>query len=596
MGEAHVVGGGRADRVGAKTPRADGKTDEVFSLSLSPGPKTPKISSMEIRATAGPGGRWNTVGAMRGASFMGIADAKRPTTILNKGGRGLKLDPLKHSHLLLYVNDDGKFRDPERKLELRVFHVNGSSWSVPVQAATPDRERASPVQDPDAPVRMSALVEGISNYDAVGLSKQIKSDDKADGLFLLTVEAVKKEIVAIRISTMRGGGPVWDTVPGTGNGAIGVALSSKPAKLLNSRDGTIRIGVENRVDLNLYVGDDGSIAAGKTKYRVSVTFSDGQIAWCPVEKPSPIATKKEGAPAEPAVKDASNPAELSVNFLATWLGFAPTDAVGKQPGLRPDNTADAVFGLEIEVQPKGVITGVEIQSLVDPGRRWSTGHVASNAWGLAVAYQDAPKTLLNRPEGGLNIPIEGRRRFYVYGADPGDLPVTSQTLRMIVHFSDGQSFQQLLQRPSGPSSTAAPGTQDHTRAAGLITCEFRGFVSDLVNSSARPGKDGYLDGTFIAKIKIRDKTIARIDLKGPAGKVRWSSHPTTKQSLLGVAPYPKIYSLAKVGKKSLDVQVSGHRTLYLYAADNGLLSDPNSRLTLTVTFTDNSQLSTMVIK
>jgi hypothetical protein len=83
---------------------------------------------------------------------------------------------------------------------------------------------------------------------------------------------------------------------------------------------------------------------------------------------------------------------------------------------------------------------------------------------------------------------------------------------------------------------------------------------------------------------------------GPDGNVRWSSEPKAPAMFLGVALYPKIYQLINVKSGPLNTPVSGRRTLYLYAADNGLLSDPKSKLTVTVVFSDKSSLSTDVIK
>jgi hypothetical protein len=341
------------------------------------------------------------------------------------------------------------------------------------------------------------------------------------------------------------------------------------------------------VELNLYVADNGSIVGGKTSYRISVKFSDGGLSWCPVEKAS--------APA-PTAPEGSAPAPPKVNFLGSWLGFVSTDAVGQYPGLKPDGKADAVFGLDIEVSPKNTITGIEINSMDIPPRKWSTNPSDAGAWGMAVAYQNAPDRLLNQPDGSVRIGIEGRVQFYLYVADPGDLANAVNRLRAVVHLADGSSYQQFIRRPTATTSTVAPGTEEPPRAKGIITCEFRGFVADLVNTSTRPGKDGYLDGTFIMKLQVDEKSLAKIEIKGTEGSVRWSSDPKAPAMFLGVALYPKIYKLVNEKGGMMQVPIAGRRTLYLYAADNGLLSDPASVLTVIVTFTDKTTLTTEVIK
>jgi hypothetical protein len=215
-----------------------------------------------------------------------------------------------------------------------------------------------------------------------------------------------------------------------------------------------------------------------------------------------------------------------------------------------------------------------------------------------VAYQGAPKILLNRSDGTVRIPVGSREQFYLYAADPGDLGISTQRFRMIVQLDDGSAFQQFVRRPVATTHTVVPGTKPTgpPRAKGLMTCEFLGFIPDLVNTSTRPGKDGYLDGTFRLKIKVDNKQVTRIVIKGPDGAIRWASKPKAPVMFLGVALYPKIYNLVNLKGQALSIPISGRKTIYLYAADNGLLSDPNSRLTVEVDFSDKTTLSAEVIK
>ena len=264
--------------------------------------------------------------------------------------------------------------------------------------------------------------------------------------------------------------------------------------------------------------------------------------------------------------------------------------------MKPDSKADAVFGLDIDVQPKNIITGIEINNISGPPKKWGTGGATPGAWGLGVAYQTAPTALLNKPDGSIRIPIEGRVQFYLYAADPGDLVESNQHLRIIVHFADGSSFQQFVHKSPSTTSSVIPESEPSSRAKGIISSEFRGFIADLVNTSTKPGKDGYLDGTFITKLQVDEKKISRIELLGPDTNVKWSTDPKAPVMFLGVALYPKIYQLVDSKGGPLNLPVSGRKTIYLYAADNGLLSDPKTRLSLRVTFSDMTTLSTDVIK
>jgi len=451
---------------------------------------------------------------------------------------------------------------------------------------SPRRPEAAEPRSGVFPVRMSAVLKGTSNYDAVGPGKTLAGDDKPDGLFVLSVQAQDKEITAIEIRNTDGVQSVWDTVPGSNHGAIGVATAEDPVRLLNRKDGSVAIRIKDRMDLNLYVADNGAIEGGKTNYKISVTFSDGGVSWAPVQKAAQPSPERSSEPAGAITK---------VNFLGTFMGFASTDAVGRYSGLKPDGVADAVFGLDIEVSPKSFITGVEIGNIDGAGRKWSTTG-AADSWGLAVAYQTAPTAILNKTDGSVRIPIDGRAQFYVYVADPGDISTTHQRMRIIVHLADGLSYQQIVRRPPATTATVVPGADEAPRAKGVITCEFRGFIYDLVNTSNRPGKDGYLDGTFIMKIEVDNKKLAKIEISGNDGVVRWSSEGKAPAMFLGVALYPKIYTFINEKGGFMQTPLSGRRTLYLYAADNGMLSDPKAALTVTVTFSDKTSLSAEIVK
>jgi hypothetical protein len=445
---------------------------------------------------------------------------------------------------------------------------------------------AGPPRSGDFTVRMSAVLKGTSSYDAVGPGKTLAGDDKPDGLFILSIQAQDKDITAIEIRNTDGAQSVWDTVPSSSHSPIGVATVGDPVRLLNRKDGSISIKVKDRTDLNLYVADNGTIQGGKTNYRISVTLSDGGVSWAPVQR---AAQPSADRPSEPTAETSK------VNFLGRFKGYWPRDAVGPYAALKPDGVADAVFDLDIEVAPKNFITGIEIGNIDGTGRTWSTTG-AQDTWGLAVAYQTAPTAILNRPDGSVRVPIDGRAQFYLYVADPGDLSTTHHRMRIIVHLADGSSYQQPVRR-LGTTTTVVPGLDEPPKAKGAVTCQFRGFMQDFVNTSNRPGKDGYQDGTFMLKIDVDDKKLAKVEISGSDGVVRWSSEGKAPAMFLGVALYPKMYTLVNEKGGLMQIPFSGRlRTLYLYAADNGMLSDLKTPLSVTVTFSDKSSLSTEVIK
>ncbi len=589
IGACSFLGVKKTDRVGKTKPEPDGVPDAVFSLTFSTPLADKRIEEIEVIAS-NPSKSWTSHLENHNSDYLGIALAKNPSDILNRKEGELKSRPLSDQNLLLFMTDDGKFSKQDRKYQVRVKFADGSTFNKQVQEEAGVSQTAGTPGQTVYPVRMSAYLKGISNYDAVGFGKKIEGDNKPDGLFELKLETKDREISAIEIRNIDGEKAVWDTVPTSNNPPIGVALKNEPTRLINEPDGSLKLVVKDKVDLNLYVADSGAIEGGKTDFRVNVAFSDGQIYWTKAEK-SPLSDKESSE--ETA---ASGGQGTKVNFLGEWLGFFPTDAVGPYPEIKPDGKPDSVFGLDIDVNPKNTITGIEINSVTGVVRKWGTFGTSAGAWGLAVAYQRAPTALLNKPDGSISIPIEGRTQFYLYAYDPGDLARTNQNLRIIVRLADGSYYQQMVKKGLATTSTVAPEVDTGPKAKGLITCEFRGFLADLVNTSTRPGKDGYLDGTFIMKLQVEDKKLQRVDLLGPDGVVRWSSEPKAPEMFLGVALYPKIYQLINVKGGPLNTLVTGRRTIYLYAADNGLLSDPKSRLTVNAVFGDKTSLSTEVVK
>ncbi len=587
-GVSSFLGVKKMDRVGKSKPQPDGVPDAVFSMSFSTPLADKKIEEIEIKSS-NPSKMWTSNIGETNSDFLGVALAKSPSDILNRKEGELKSRTLNDQNLLFFVTDDGLFSKESRNYQIRVVFTDGEVFSSKViEDSTPTAAPGTSSQGV-YPVRMSAFLKGISNYDAVGPDKKIEGDNKPDGLFVLTLETKDREITAIEIKNIEGETASWDTIPNSGNPPIGVALTSDPTKLVNELDGSVKIRVKDKIDLNLYIADKGVVERGKTDFRINVAFSDGQIYWARVEKVSDV---DKGSP-EPSGSETS---KNQVNFLGEWLGFFPTDAVGPYPEIKPDGKPDAVFGLDIDVNPKNTITGVEINSVTGIARKWGTSGTSPGAWGLAVAYQRAPTALLNKPDGSISIPIDGRTQFYIYASDPGDLAKTNQELRIIVRLGDGSYYQQMVKKALATTSTVAPETESRPKAKGLITCEFRGFIADLVNNSTHPGKDGYLDGTFIVKLQVEDKKLLRVDVTGPDGSIQWSSDPKAPVMFLGVALYPKIYQLINVKPGPLSVPVTGRRTIYLYAADNGLLSDPKSRLTVTAFFTDKTSLSADVVK
>ena len=203
----------KSDRVGPASAIPDGKPDAVFSLTLKPRPAEPVISEIQIRAFSGSPGFWSSTGQTSGAGYIGVARAKNPSEIINRQVGPLNVNPQVDKHLLLFVTDDGTFSQKDRRYQIKVIASDGSSWTGPVKSEAGPAPEAASVESGAAPVRMSAVLKGISNFDAVSPNKTLAGDDKPDGLFVLTVEAKDRRDLSYRDSECRRTPSVWDMFP-----------------------------------------------------------------------------------------------------------------------------------------------------------------------------------------------------------------------------------------------------------------------------------------------------------------------------------------------------------------------------------------------
>ena len=99
---------------------------------------------------------------------MGLASAKEPSLLLNPHEGPVNLSRGEEQDLILYISDDGTFDDTKRQYQVRIISADGSSFSLPVQSQAPQQPVAPPRAKGPVPVRMTAILKGISNYDAVG--------------------------------------------------------------------------------------------------------------------------------------------------------------------------------------------------------------------------------------------------------------------------------------------------------------------------------------------------------------------------------------------------------------------------------------------
>ncbi|MCD6574874.1 DNRLRE domain-containing protein, partial [Candidatus Aerophobetes bacterium] len=124
------------------------------------------------------------------------------------------------------------------------------------------------------------LVEKQSKFDFAGRDEKLKGDGRPDTHFRLTLNAPGRSIKWLEIHSTKGRFSAWDTKPDNGMWLIVVAYDGI---ILNHSDGSFQVILpEGEKVFDLYLQDNGSIAAGYTSYRLTIGFSNGKECSFPV--------------------------------------------------------------------------------------------------------------------------------------------------------------------------------------------------------------------------------------------------------------------------------------------------------------------------
>ena len=124
------------------------------------------------------------------------------------------------------------------------------------------------------------LVEKQSLVDYVSQSESLRGDGHFDSHFRITIKAPHRTITWFEIRNTNGQSSVWDTKPNNGMWLIVVAYDGI---VLNHSDGSFQVTLpEGERTFDLYLQDNGSIAAGHTSYKLTVGFGNGKTHSFPI--------------------------------------------------------------------------------------------------------------------------------------------------------------------------------------------------------------------------------------------------------------------------------------------------------------------------
>ena len=271
-GSAILRGSGTRDLVGKnENRRGNGTNDWKVDLKVNtPG----TLSGMKIENTSGSAGHWDTI---PGNGRWLIAVTEKNGNILNRSDGSVLIAISRETELVLWIEDNNSLGESGVTSHITLTYDDGRVLSREIVRRVgtdqPDRKER---QDDKREVLFSGPRQASSS-DYVGSRERIGPDGNFDWLFEFQIRG-KGRVVAVAVENIGTSSGTWDTVPGSGNWALGVVVPGKGGKgLLNNYDGSVSFEVPPNHKLQLFMEDNGSLRRGAANFKISVTWSDGTI-------------------------------------------------------------------------------------------------------------------------------------------------------------------------------------------------------------------------------------------------------------------------------------------------------------------------------
>ena len=415
--------GADADLLGMKEDlKPDGKPDAHFVVSIKGAGAVTGVELVALGTTRA----WDTIpGNQKWGIIAKDSNGEDLTTV--SGSFSTKPFLLLMT-LNLYVADDGTAFSEKREYEVVVSFMDGSTakaktvvegMSDTFKSESQEKEEKA---KPSAAAEATAILYGIGNKDIVGKTETIRSDSIKDAHFQIRFDTISV-VEEITIRNVDGTSSAWDTVPGNGIWAIAVYSEGK---LRNSADGSVRFVVEGDTILDLWAADNGSIAAGNTKYEIIIKFNDGTVLRKIAER-----SASTDSVADKGIR------------TAVLIEPAKGDLTSRSEAMRSDGKPDWKIALELLAQ--GRIINIVVRG--DDGvSEWDT--IPDNGNWL-VAITDSNGNVLNENNGSVSIDVSGKKEFNLWLTDNGTITEGDVKYRVIAVMSDGSILEKSVLRAAG---------------------------------------------------------------------------------------------------------------------------------------------------
>ncbi len=575
MGEiqSFTFKGTETDLLGMKeTLKPDGKPDAHFIVSIK---GAGAVTGVELKAL-GTDRAWDTIPGNEKWGMI-VQDGKGEELTTTSGSFSTK-PFLALMTIHIYVADDGTAFSKTREYEVAVSFIDGSTATAKTTVpGMPDIFKPEEVEKAELPAgeELSAVLMGIGDKDVVGKSEKIQGDGVRDAHFKTRFNTVSI-VEEISIRNVDGTSSVWDTVPGNGTWVIAVYTDGK---LRNREDGSVKFAVEGDTTLDLWVADNGSIAAGATRYEVIVQFNDGTVL-------RKVAERQEVA------KTAVDKGILSAVLIEPIRG----DLTSRSEALKGDGKPD--WKIALEMVAEGRIINFIVRGN-DGASEWDT--VPGNGKWL-VAVTDSSGNVLNESNGSISLNVSGKKEFNLWLTDNGTITEGDVKYKVLAVMSDGSILEKDVVRAEKGEEVSKAGMPSGTaQVSDKIRATYRGkgpmnYLKKAEVSSLLASADANPDAHLLLKLINIKGTIKSITVKAKDGKSgTWDTIPgngiwnivVTREASGGVLSDTD---------GSFNMGVEGDTELHLWLADNGNFGVAPEKFEVFVAFEDGRLLKNTIRK
>lgn len=267
----------------------------------------------------------------------------------------------------------------------------------------------------------SGILTSTRAYDYVSASDAFRKDGRADAQFRLNVNSSHyRRIVHIELRNTNGWYSVWDTRPGNSPWATAVFKNSR---LMNGAGGVVSFTISpGQTTLYLHVQDNGSIRAGKTRYKATITYADGGKQVIPIGRGTTTDNGGHGGNTG------------TVSGTGTLVSTQAYDYVSASNAFKRDNRVDAQFKLTINSTAYKRINNIELRNTNGQYSVWDTNPKTGH-WAMAVFRGSQ---LMNGAGGTVSFTINpGYNYIYLHVQDNGSIRNRRTGFKAIITFSDG---------------------------------------------------------------------------------------------------------------------------------------------------------------